>query len=93
MIRNYKNAKTRRVHDTGNSKGFKGLDRERAIKILNILAAANTLNDLPRLAAYRLHKLSRDRKGQWSITVNLPWVICFTPTRDGFADVEIVDYH
>jgi toxin HigB-1 len=93
MIRNYKNSKTEKVHNTGAPKGFKGLDGKRALKVLNILAAANTLNDLPRLASYRLHKLGKDRKGQWSITVNLPWVVCFTPTGEGFADVEIVDYH
>ncbi len=93
MIRNYRNSKTRRVHDTGNPKGFKGLDGERAVRIFNILAAANSIYDLPRLASYRLHKLSKDREGQWSITVNLPWVVCFTPTGEGFANVEIVDYH
>ncbi len=93
MISSYKNSKTQRVHDTGDAKGFKGLDGKRAVKIFNILAAANNINDLPRLASYRLHKLSKDRKGQWSITINLPWVVCFTPTPQGFENVEIVDYH
>jgi plasmid maintenance system killer protein len=34
-----------------------------------------------------------DRRGQWAITVNGPWRICFR-FKDGNADeVEIVDYH
>ena len=94
MIENYKNAKTRRVHETGNSKGFKGLDGPRAVRVLNLLAVTDTLKDLPRLASYRLHKLSGDRTGQWSLTINLPWVVCFTPDKDrGWRDVEITDYH
>jgi len=93
VIKTYKNAKTRRVHETGNPRGFKGLDGERAARVLDMLNAAGSVNDLPRLASYRLHKLDRDRRGQWSITVNLPWVICFEPTAEGFESVEIVDYH
>lgn len=92
MIKTYKNAKTERTHETGTAKGFKGLDGARAVKILDMLAAAKSINDLPRLASYRLHKLGKDRSGQWSITVNLPWVVCFTPTSEGFENVEIVNY-
>ncbi|MDQ0471900.1 plasmid maintenance system killer protein [Labrys wisconsinensis] len=41
----------------------------------------------------RLHKLAGDRVGQWSISVNDQWRICFN-WRDGDAyDVEFVDYH
>ncbi len=94
MIKKYKNAKTRRVHETGHPKGFKGLDGKRAVRVLSLLAAADTLKELPRLASYRLHKLSGDRAGQWSLTINLPWVVCFTPDRGGgWRDVEITDYH
>lgn len=94
VIKSYRNAKTRRVHDTGAPKGFKGLDGPRAVRVLNLLAAADRLRDLPRLASYRLRKLRGDRARQWSLTVNLPWVVCFTPDRaGGWRDVEITDYH
>ncbi|RJF88486.1 hypothetical protein D3874_16945 [Oleomonas cavernae] len=40
-----------------------------------------------------LHKLAGNRKGQWAMTVNGPWRLCFR-FEDGDAwDVEIVDYH
>ncbi len=94
MIKSYKNAKTRRVHETANPRGFKGLDGQRAVRVLNLLGAADRLNELPRLASYRLHKLAGDRAGQWSLTINLPWVVCFTPDgAGGWRDVEITDYH
>ncbi len=94
MITSYKNVKTRRVHETGNPRGFKGLDGQKAVRALNLLEAAGSLRDLPRLASYRLHKLTGDRAGQWSLTINLPWVLCFTPDGEGgWRDVEITDYH
>jgi toxin HigB-1 len=94
MILNYKNAKSRRVHETGNPRGFKGLNGDRAVRVLNLLDAADDLEELPKLQSYRLHKLSGNRKHQWSLTVNLPWTVCFTPDKNGgWRDVEIVDYH
>jgi len=94
MINGYKNNKTRRVHQTGEPRGFSGLAADRAVRVLNLLENADNLRELPTLASYRLHKLSRDRKGQWSLTINLPWVVCFTPAKQGgWDDVEIIDYH
>ena len=94
MTKSYKNAKTKKVHHTGTPKGFKGLDAAKATRILDLLDAAVSLDELPRLASYRLHKLSKDRQKQWSMTINLPWVVCFTPAKSGgWEDVEIVDYH
>ena len=40
-----------------------------------------------------LHKLSGSRKGQWAMTVNSPWRICFLIRKGDACDVEIVNYH
>ena len=94
MIHAYKNAKTKKVHETGNPKGFKGLDGGRALRVLNILKNANSIDDLPILSAYWLHKLPKDRRGPFSMSANLPWVVCFTPARGGgWQDVAITDEH
>ena len=67
---------------------------ERRYGCLTFLPSPTLLKDLPRLASYCLHKLAGDRAGQWSLTINLPWVVCFTPDEDGgWRDVEITDYH
>jgi proteic killer suppression protein len=66
---------------------------EAAEELLAALEAATSLNDLSPLKSIGLHKLSGDRKDQWSMTVNGPWRVCFR-FEDGDAwDVEIVDYH
>ena len=93
MIKSYKNAKTRKVHETADPKGFKGLDGELAAERMDILDAGNTLSDIPPLASFGLHKLKGDRKKQWAMSVNDPWRLCFEPEDAGFADVEICDYH
>ena len=40
-----------------------------------------------------LHKLKGDRKGQWAMTVNGRWRICFEFRKGDAHEVEIVDYH
>jgi proteic killer suppression protein len=41
----------------------------------------------------RLHALEGDRKGQYSISVNNQWRICFRFVDGDAYDVEICDYH
>ncbi len=60
---------------------------------LEILDAAENLNDLRVPPANRLEKLSGSRANQPSIRVNHQWRICFTWRDEDAYDVEIVDYH
>ena len=72
---------------------FRGLDVEAAQDLLAALDAAQSLRDLSPLRSVGLHKLKGDRAGQWAMTVNDRWRICFR-FKDGDAyEVEIVDYH
>lgn len=92
MIKSWKDSATRRFAES--SKGnFPGLDRELAVSRLNMLDSAVSLQEISPLKSVGLHKLRGDRKGQWAITVNGPWRICFR-FHDGNAyDVELTDYH
>ena len=64
-----------------------------AVDLLLALNVAKSLLDLSPLAGVGLHKLKGDRKGQWAMTINGPWRICFE-FKDGHAyNVEITDYH
>jgi len=51
------------------------------------------LQDLSPLKSVGLHKLKGDRAGQWAMTVNTRWRICFSFRKGDAHDVEIVDYH
>ena len=84
---------TRKVWEGERPNQLRGLDFENAIDLLLALNAAKSLNDLSPLKSVGLHKLSRDRKGQWAMTVNERWRICFEFKKGDAYEVEIVDYH
>ena len=93
MIRSWANSRTSRFYEDGKTSKFRGLDLDAADDLLAALDAAESLKDLSPLKSVGLHKLSGNRAGQWSMTVNGPWRICFR-FKDGDAyDVEITDYH
>jgi proteic killer suppression protein len=93
MIRSWANSATRRLHEESRSRKFRGLDLDAALELLAILDAATSLRDLSPLRSVGLHKLKGDRKGQWAMTVNGPWRICFRFERGNAHDVEVIDYH
>jgi toxin HigB-1 len=93
MIRTWKNLATRRFVESGKASKFRGLDCEAALELLTALEAAISLKDLSPLKSVGLHKLKGGRQGQWAMTVNGPWRICFEFRGGDAFEVEIVDYH
>ena len=91
MIRSWANSATR-FAEIGKSK-FSGLDVEVAEERLVALDAATSLSDLSPLKSVGLHRLAGARKGQWAMTINGPWRICFRFEDSDAWEVEIVDYH
>ncbi|HEY0223130.1 MAG TPA: type II toxin-antitoxin system RelE/ParE family toxin, partial [Pseudolabrys sp.] len=87
------NSVTRKVWQGERPNQFCGLDFEAAIDLLLALNAAKSLHDLSPLKSVGLHKLKGDRKGQWAMTVNERWRICFEFRKGDFYQVEIADYH
>ena len=64
-----------------------------AMRKLQQIHAATSLEFLRIPPNNRLEKLSGDREGKWSIRINDQWRVCFE-WQDGHARrVEIVDYH
>lgn len=93
MIRSFASRETERLFQRKFSKKLPHDIQRRARIKLEILDAAERLEDLRIPPSNRLEKLSGDRKGQHSICINDQWRICFK-WRDGDAyDVEIADYH
>ena len=93
MITSYRDKRTRIFAEGGPVREFEGF-RKQAEKRLTILEAATGLNDLRALPSNRLEGLRGDRRGQWSIRINLQWRICFEwpDGATGPNNVEIVDY-
>jgi proteic killer suppression protein len=93
MIRSWRNSVTRRVWDGERPNALRGLDFDNATDLLLALNVAKALGDLSPLKSVGLHKLKGDRKGQWAITVNERWRVCFEFRKGDAYEVEIVDYH
>jgi toxin HigB-1 len=74
------------------AKRFSGIEKQ-ALRKLDMLHHARDLDDLRAPLGNRLEALAGNRRGQHSIRINDQWRICFTWTKEGPANVEIVDYH
>jgi toxin HigB-1 len=95
MIRSFANTptKTERIWSGIRSKRVPSDVASRALDKLKMLNRAKTIDDLRNPPSNRLHELKEDRAGQFSISINMQWRICFH-WKDGNAyDVEIADYH
>ena len=93
MIKSFADKETERIFNREASRRFPpDIQRKARIK-LEVLDAAEALQDLRIPPSNHLEKLSGDRQGQHSIRINNQWRICFV-WQDGDAyRVEIVDYH
>ena len=92
MISSFKGKDTKELYETGTNRKFASIARV-ALRKLDMLAAATTVETLRVPPGNRLEQLSGDREGQWSIRVNDQWRICFRWVGSNAVDVEIVDYH
>jgi toxin HigB-1 len=94
MILGYRDKRTAAFADGEFVREFQGFERQ-AWKRLEILAAAESVDELGRLQSNRLEALRGDRKGQFSIRINSQWRVCFQWPQGqvGPSNVEIVDYH
>lgn len=92
MIKSFADKDTEALFDDRPSRRFRAIERMSRRK-LEMLDAAERLDDLRRVPGNRLEKLIGDRAGQYSIRINERWRICFAWRERAAFDVEIVDYH
>lgn len=92
MIRSFKDKDTERFFQgvrVGRYEAFEDQARRRMTMLQNV----TSLDDLARILGNRLERLRGVREGQYSIRINQQFRICLRWTKEGPADVEIVDYH
>lgn len=93
MIKSFADGETQSLYVTGKSRRLPPDIVKRGLRKLEYVDLATRLEDLRVPPGNRLHALKGDRKGQYSISINDQWRICFR-FHDGDAyDVEITDYH
>jgi len=92
MIVSFKDADTMELFTERKSRRWASIAKV-ALRKLDQLGAAISLDDMRIPPANRLEALKVDRKGQHSVRINDQYKVCFVWKQDGAHDVEIVDYH
>ena len=96
MIRNFGNKIAQDIWENHASKSVPRDIWIRSKALLTIMHGTSVIDDLkikgepPNI---RLHKLKGDRRGEWSVTISLPWCITFSFKNGEFIDVKIENYH
>ncbi|MBW2016455.1 MAG: type II toxin-antitoxin system RelE/ParE family toxin [Deltaproteobacteria bacterium] len=93
MIVTFADKETQQVFIEGKSKRLPPSLLRRAIRRLEYIHLATALNDLRVPPSNRLHALRGDREGQYAISINEQWRICFRFINGDAYDVQITDYH
>lgn len=88
MIRSFKHKGLAKFFKTGNTAGIQPVYAKKLRLILGRLHAASGAKDMD-LPGLRLHELSGNRAGIWSVTVSGNWRVTF---RFVDGDAEIVNY-
>lgn len=92
MIRSFRCNETKRLFDDEQGTRFQGIQRI-ARRKLEMLEAAERLNDLRCPPGNRLKALKGGFAGQYCIRINDQFRVCFRWVTNAAHDVEIVDYH
>ena len=91
-IQSFRNRETARLHAGEHVPKFESV-RRTALRRMEMLDNATSLDFFRSLPGNRLGPLEGDRAGQHSIRINDQFRVCFVWTADGPREVEIVDYH
>jgi len=92
MIVSFKDADTMELFTTRKNRRWASIAKV-ALRKLDQLEAAISLDDMRIPPANRLEALKGKRKGQHSVRINDQYRVCFVWKQDGAHEVEIVDYH
>ena len=93
MIKPFADRRSRDLFLSGNAKRFPPDVVARAVRKLDYVDLAASLDDLRVPLGNRLHALIDDRKGQYAIAINDQWRVCFRFIDGDAYDVEVCDYH
>ena len=68
---------------------------DRVRNIMTALVLANDIESFVREAprGWRVHRLSGDRRGEWSVSVSANWRITFEEHEGGIERLNLEDYH
>ena len=92
MIGSIRHKGLRRLYEDADARAIGANMRQRVSEILSVLDAADSIEEAD-IPGYRLHPLSGDRQGYWSVKVTGNWRVTFRYEDGRAEDVNLEDYH
>jgi proteic killer suppression protein len=92
VIEHFRCKDTQQLWEKGRNRRFSQIARV-ALRKLQMLNAAESLEILARIPGSHFEKLKGKREGQYSIRINDKWRVCFEFSSGRAFEVEITDYH
>jgi proteic killer suppression protein len=94
IIRSVAHKGLKRLITTGSTAGIAPKWRGKVEAIVGFLAAAPDIDAVRRFRLWRVHSLTGDRDGTWSLSVSRNWRMTFRINGDGeIEDLDLEDYH
>ena len=92
MIKSFKHKGLEKFYESGSSRGIQANHAKKLRMQLAALDTAQSIDDMD-VPGYRLHQLTGDRRGIWSITVNANWRLTFEYEEGNVYILNYEDYH
>jgi proteic killer suppression protein len=92
MIKSFKHKGLERFYDSGSTKGIQSNHAKKLRMQLAALDTAQSFDDMD-IPGNRLHQLTGDRKGIWTITVNANWRLTYEFEAGNVYILNYEDYH
>jgi len=92
MIKSFKHKGLEKFYESGSTRGIQANHAKKLRMQLAALDTAQSIDDMD-IPGYRLHQLTGDRKGFWSITVNANWRLTFEFEDGNVYILNYEDYH
>jgi proteic killer suppression protein len=92
VIVRFRHRALRQLFERGNRRALNPEHVEKIENILGVLDIAQKIEDID-VHSFKLHPLSGDLKGFWSVTVRANWRIIFRFENGNALDIDLLDYH
>jgi proteic killer suppression protein len=93
QVRSFSHKPLRRFYEEGITRG---LPADTIAKLSAMFAVLDQVKDAEELKVWplwKVHTLTGDRKGSWSLHVTRNWRLTFRIEADEIFDVDLEDYH
>jgi toxin HigB-1 len=93
IIRSITHRGLRRFVEHNDPRGLRSDLVNRMRNVLAVLIAAENMEGVTGPPGWRIHQLSGNRRGTWSISVSGNWRITFTVESNAIENLDLEDYH